>query len=56
MLKVVAASVGLDPTKEINWAAFGQGDPKGLLAGEKIDAFMTFPPWAQELRAQGQVT
>ena len=53
MLKVIAASVGLDPIKDINWVAFGQGDPKGLLADEKIDAFMTFPPWAQELRAKG---
>ena len=26
-------------------------DPRGLLADEKIDAFMTFPPWAQEVRA-----
>jgi NitT/TauT family transport system substrate-binding protein len=53
MLNVIAASVGLDPAKDINWVAFGQGDPKGLLADEKIDAFMTFPPWAQELRARG---
>jgi NitT/TauT family transport system substrate-binding protein len=53
MLNVIAASVGLDPVKDINWVAFGQGDPKGLLGDNKIDAFMTFPPWAQELRAQG---
>jgi NitT/TauT family transport system substrate-binding protein len=52
MLKIIAGSVGLDPAKEINWVAFGAGDPKGLLADEKIDAFMTFPPWAQEVRAQ----
>jgi NitT/TauT family transport system substrate-binding protein len=52
MLKIVAGSVGLDPGKDINWVAFGAGDPKGLLADEKIDAFMTFPPWAQEVRAQ----
>jgi NitT/TauT family transport system substrate-binding protein len=52
MLKIIAGSVGLDPAKDINWVAFGQGDPKGLLADDKIDAFMTFPPWAQELRAQ----
>jgi NitT/TauT family transport system substrate-binding protein len=52
MLNVITASVGLDPAKDINWVAFGQGDPKGLLADDKIDAFMTFPPWAQALRAQ----
>jgi NitT/TauT family transport system substrate-binding protein len=51
MLKIVAASVGLDPAKDINWVAFGNGDPKGLLADDKIDAFMTFPPWAQDARA-----
>jgi NitT/TauT family transport system substrate-binding protein len=51
MLKIIAASVGLDPAKDISWVAFGPGDPKGLLADEKIDAFMTFPPWAQEARA-----
>jgi NitT/TauT family transport system substrate-binding protein len=51
MLKIIAASVGLDPAKDINWVAFGSGDPKGLLTDEKIDAFMTFPPWAQEVRA-----
>jgi NitT/TauT family transport system substrate-binding protein len=51
MLKIIAASVGLDPAKDINWVAFGSGDPKGLLADDKIDAFMTYPPWAQEARA-----
>ena len=28
MLKIIAASVGLDPAKDINWVAFGSGDPK----------------------------
>jgi NitT/TauT family transport system substrate-binding protein len=51
MLKIIAASVGLDPAKDINWVAFGSGDPKGLLADDKIDAFMTYPPFAQEARA-----
>jgi NitT/TauT family transport system substrate-binding protein len=51
MLKIIAASVGLDPAKDINWVAFGGGDPKALLTDNKIDAFLTYPPWAQELRA-----
>jgi NitT/TauT family transport system substrate-binding protein len=51
MLKIIAASVGVDPAKDINWIAFGLGDPRGLLTDDKIDAFLTFPPWAQELRA-----
>ena len=51
MLNIIAASVGLDPAKDINWVAFGSGDPRELLTDDKIDAFMTYPPWAQELRA-----
>ena len=51
MLKIIAASVGLDPAKDINWIAFGSGDPKDLLKDDKIDAFMTYPPFAQEARA-----
>jgi NitT/TauT family transport system substrate-binding protein len=51
MLNMIAASVGLDPAKDINWVSFGDGDPKGLLTDDKIDAFMTYPPWAQEARA-----
>jgi NitT/TauT family transport system substrate-binding protein len=51
MLRIIAASVGLDPAKDINWIAMGEGDPKGLLADNKIDAFMTLPPLSQELRA-----
>jgi NitT/TauT family transport system substrate-binding protein len=53
MLQIIAGSVGLDPAKDINWVTFGAGGPKDLLTSGKIDAFMTFPPWAQELRAQG---
>ena len=53
MLRVIAASVGLDPVKDINWVAFGSGAPRQLLTDDKIDAFMTYPPWAQELRARG---
>jgi NitT/TauT family transport system substrate-binding protein len=52
MLNIITASVGLDPAKDINWVAFGDGDPKDLLADDKIDAFLTFPPWAQEARAR----
>jgi NitT/TauT family transport system substrate-binding protein len=52
MLKIIAANVGLDPAKDINWIAIGMADPKDLLADDKIDAFLTFPPWAQELRAR----
>ena len=50
ILKIIAASVGLDPVKDINWVA---GRRKDLFTNGKIDAFMTSPPAAPELRAQG---
>jgi NitT/TauT family transport system substrate-binding protein len=64
-LKIIAASVGLNPAKDINWFSIGgagksdllaNGKIAGksdLLANGKIDAFMSAPPRAQELRAQG---
>jgi NitT/TauT family transport system substrate-binding protein len=52
MLSVIAASVGLDPAKDIHWVDVGRRDPKELLSAGEIDAFMTYPPWAQELRAR----
>jgi NitT/TauT family transport system substrate-binding protein len=51
MLSIIAASVGLDPAKDINWVAFGPRDSAELFAAGEIDAFMTYPPWVQELRA-----
>jgi NitT/TauT family transport system substrate-binding protein len=51
MLSIIAASVGLDPVKDINWVVNGPRDPRELVANGEIDAFLTFPPWAQELRA-----
>ena len=51
LLKIIAASVGLDPAKDINWVFYGTRAPTDLFAAGAIDAFMTIPPWAQELRA-----
>jgi NitT/TauT family transport system substrate-binding protein len=51
LLKIIAASVGLDPAKDINWIKFGGSKRKDLLANGKIDAFITGPPRAQEARA-----
>ena len=53
LLKIIAASVGLDPAKDINWIAIGGANRDDLLTNGKIDAFMMSPPWAQELRARG---
>jgi len=52
-LKIIAASVGLDPAKDINWFAIGGARKSDLLTNGKIDAFMSSPPRAQELRARG---
>jgi NitT/TauT family transport system substrate-binding protein len=52
MLPIIAASVGLDPAKDLNWVFEGKRDPKDLFLAGEIDAFMTLPPWAPELRAE----
>jgi NitT/TauT family transport system substrate-binding protein len=51
-LASMAAYVGLDPRKEITWVTHPQAEAVRLLAAGTIDAFMAFPPVAQELRAQ----
>jgi NitT/TauT family transport system substrate-binding protein len=52
VVSIIAASVGLDPAKDINWVYHGHRDQKELFAGGEIDAFLSVPPWAQELHAQ----
>ena len=50
MFSIFAANVGLDPAKDINWVP--TDDMSGLFAAGEIDAFLAYPPWAQELRAR----
>ena len=51
----MAAHVGLDPTRDIEWVT----SPKGGRAlwtcssPERVDAFLGFPPEPQEIRARG---
>jgi NitT/TauT family transport system substrate-binding protein len=54
LLKLMAASVGLDPKKDISWVtgADSKGDPLELFAQGQIDGFLGFPPEPQELRAR----
>ena len=52
MLSIIAASVGLHPAKDINWVALGPRDQTASFAGGEIDAFLSWPPWVQELRAR----
>jgi NitT/TauT family transport system substrate-binding protein len=55
LFSVIAAQVGLDPAKDIDYV--GSSDPAvnplELFAQGKIDAFLGFPPHPQELRARG---
>jgi len=48
----MAAHVGLDPRKDINWVTQLPAESMRLLAQGKIDAFLGFPPQPQELRAK----
>jgi len=51
-LAAMAANVGLDPVRDINWVTSPSVAPKELFAEGKIDAFLGFPPEPQELRAR----
>jgi NitT/TauT family transport system substrate-binding protein len=52
LLSLMVAQIGLDPGKDINWVLSGSLDPMQLFVDGKIDAFLSFPPQAQELRAR----
>jgi NitT/TauT family transport system substrate-binding protein len=46
----MAAYVGVDPKQEINFVTHPVDESVALLANEKVDALMGFPPVPQELR------
>ena len=52
LLSLMAAEVGLDPKKDLRWIADPAQKPKDLFIEGKIDAFLSFPPEPQELRAK----
>ena len=52
MLIVIAASVGLDPAKDIDWFTAPDFNPVELFAEGKIDAFLGAPPLPQEMRTR----
>jgi NitT/TauT family transport system substrate-binding protein len=56
-LAMMAAQVGLDPHKDIDWVITSSVEPMQLFVDGKTDAFLGFPPQPQELRARhvGQV-
>jgi NitT/TauT family transport system substrate-binding protein len=51
-LASMAQYVGLDPRTDINWVVHSPTESMQLLAEEKIDALVGFPPVPQELRAR----
>ncbi len=51
-LASMAAYVGLDPRKDINWVTHPHAESVRLLAEGKVDAVMALPPESQELRAK----
>jgi NitT/TauT family transport system substrate-binding protein len=51
-LSAMAALVGIDPVKDLNWVTSETAGPMELFTRGKVDAFLGFPPDPQELRAQ----
>jgi NitT/TauT family transport system substrate-binding protein len=51
-LALMAAQVGLDPQKDINWVTESPLNPMALFAAREVDAFLGSPPEPQELRAR----
>jgi NitT/TauT family transport system substrate-binding protein len=51
-ISTMAAHVGLNPARDINWVVSPSVAPMELFADGKIDAFLGFPPEPQELRAR----
>jgi NitT/TauT family transport system substrate-binding protein len=51
-LAAIAANVGVDPAKDIQWVTAGRGRAVDLFADGKIDAILGFPPEPQVLHAR----
>jgi NitT/TauT family transport system substrate-binding protein len=50
-VSAMATYVGLDPQRDIEWVV-GEADPAELFVEGEVDAFLAFPPEAQDLRAR----
>jgi NitT/TauT family transport system substrate-binding protein len=48
----MAAHVGLDAQRDINWVVLSSGEAQQQLADGRIDAFIGGPPWTYEMRAK----
>jgi NitT/TauT family transport system substrate-binding protein len=52
LVTMMAAHVGLDPAKDIDWVTDPKVKPIELFVQGKVDAFLGFPPEPQDLRAR----
>ena len=52
-LSIMAAYVGLDPARDIEWVSSKSGRALDLFAAGEADAYLGFPPEPQELRERG---
>jgi NitT/TauT family transport system substrate-binding protein len=52
-LAPIAAQVGIDPSKDINWVVSPSVKPMQLFIDGKLDGFLGLPPEPQELHARG---
>jgi NitT/TauT family transport system substrate-binding protein len=52
LVTMMAAHVGLDPTKDVDWVTDPKVKPIELFVQGKVDAFLGFPPEPQDLRAR----
>jgi NitT/TauT family transport system substrate-binding protein len=52
LVTLMAAYIGLDPVKDINWITSEDKSPKDLFVEGKIDAFLATAPEQQDLRAR----
>ena len=52
LLAIMAAQVGVDPHKDIEWVTTLTGTPMQLFTAGQVYAFLGFPPEPQELRAR----
>jgi NitT/TauT family transport system substrate-binding protein len=53
LVSLIAAHVGLDPDRDINWVEDRTAAWSERFAEGEVDAFLGFPPDTQKLRAQG---
>jgi NitT/TauT family transport system substrate-binding protein len=52
-IALMAAHVGLDPNRDLEWVAIPDGSLMELFAAGELDVFLGFPPEPQDLRARG---